>query len=47
MSNDLLNTLTNDQMVGLARSAKVLMPNAKPKPGKEGRLMAPSASRSA
>ena len=34
VSNDLLNTLTNDQMVGMARSAKALMPNAKPKPGK-------------
>jgi LCP family protein required for cell wall assembly len=29
VSNDLLNSLTNDQMVGLARSAKVLIPNAK------------------
>jgi LCP family protein required for cell wall assembly len=34
VSNDLLNTLTNDQMVGMARSAKSLVPNAKPKPGK-------------
>jgi polyisoprenyl-teichoic acid--peptidoglycan teichoic acid transferase len=29
VSNDLLNTLTNDQMVGLARSTKALIPNAK------------------
>jgi polyisoprenyl-teichoic acid--peptidoglycan teichoic acid transferase len=31
VSNDLLNTLTNDQMVGMARSAKVIIPNPKPK----------------
>ena len=31
IANDLLNTLTNDQMVGIARSAKVLIPNPKPK----------------
>jgi LCP family protein required for cell wall assembly len=31
VSNDLLNTLTGDQMLGLARSAKVLVPNPKPK----------------
>jgi LCP family protein required for cell wall assembly len=31
VANDLLNTLTNDQMVGIARSAKVLIPNRKPK----------------
>ena len=30
IANDLLNTLTNDQMVGIARSAKVLIPNPKP-----------------
>ena len=34
ISNDLLNTLTNDQMVGMARSANVVIPNPKPKPGK-------------
>ena len=34
IANDLLNTLTNDQMVGIARSAKVLIPNRKPKMGK-------------
>jgi polyisoprenyl-teichoic acid--peptidoglycan teichoic acid transferase len=31
ISNDLLNTLTNDQMVGMARSANVVVPNPKPK----------------
>ncbi len=31
IANDLLNTLTNDQMVGIARSAKALIPNPKPK----------------
>ena len=31
VSNDLLNTLTNDQMVGIARSTKALIPNPKPK----------------
>jgi LCP family protein required for cell wall assembly len=31
ISNDLLNTLTNDQMVGMARSANVIVPNPKPK----------------
>ena len=38
VSNDLLNTLTNNQMVSLARSTKVLIPNPKPKPktGKAG-----------
>jgi hypothetical protein len=30
VSNDLLNTLTNDQMVGMARSANVIVPNPKP-----------------
>jgi hypothetical protein len=29
VSNDLLNTLTNDQMVGMARSANVILPNPK------------------
>ncbi|HEV7482707.1 MAG TPA: LCP family protein [Solirubrobacterales bacterium] len=33
VSNDLLQTLTNDQMVGIARSADVLVPNKKPKQG--------------
>ncbi len=32
IANDLLNTLTNDQMLGMARSADVVVPN--PKPGK-------------
>ncbi|HEX4669431.1 MAG TPA: LCP family protein [Solirubrobacterales bacterium] len=31
VSNDLLQTLTNDQMVGIARSANVIVPKAKPK----------------
>jgi LCP family protein required for cell wall assembly len=31
VSNDLLQTLTNDQMVGMARSADVIIPNQKPK----------------
>jgi polyisoprenyl-teichoic acid--peptidoglycan teichoic acid transferase len=31
IANDLLNTLTNDQMVGMARSANVVLPNPKPK----------------
>jgi len=31
VSNDLLNTLTNDQMLGMARSASVLIPNPKRK----------------
>ena len=30
VSNSLLQTLTNDQMLGIARSAKVMMPNQKP-----------------
>jgi LCP family protein required for cell wall assembly len=37
ISNDLLNTLTNDQMIGIARSANVIVPNPKPKKGKGGR----------
>jgi polyisoprenyl-teichoic acid--peptidoglycan teichoic acid transferase len=41
IANDLLNTLTNDQMVGIARSAKVLMPN--PKPKKRGAARGPGA----
>jgi len=31
IANDLLNTLTNDQMIGMARSANVIIPNPKPK----------------
>jgi LCP family protein required for cell wall assembly len=31
VANDLLNTLTNDQMIGIARSASVIVPKAKPK----------------
>jgi len=34
ISNDLLRTLTNDQMIGMARSAKVLVPKKKPKRGR-------------
>jgi LCP family protein required for cell wall assembly len=37
VSNDLLNTLTNDQMVGIARSADVMIPNPKRKGGKAKR----------
>ncbi len=29
--NDLLNTLTNDQMIGIARSANVIIPNSRPR----------------
>ena len=36
IANDLLNTLTNDQMLGMARSADVIVPNPKPKQ-EEGR----------
>jgi polyisoprenyl-teichoic acid--peptidoglycan teichoic acid transferase len=36
VANDLLNTLTNDQMVGMARSANVKLPNPKPKRRKTG-----------
>ena len=35
ISNSLLQVLTNDQMVGIARSAKVKIPNKKPKKGRE------------
>ncbi len=35
VSNDLLQTLTNDQMVGMARSADVIVPNKKPKQGRK------------
>jgi LCP family protein required for cell wall assembly len=34
ISNDLLRTLSNDQMIGMARSAKVIVPKKKPKPGR-------------
>jgi LCP family protein required for cell wall assembly len=37
ISNDLLRTLTNDQMIGMARSAKVLVPKKKPKRGRSSR----------
>jgi hypothetical protein len=37
VSNDLLNTLTNDQMVGMARSANVILPPSKPRKGHHGR----------
>ncbi|HEV7770041.1 MAG TPA: LCP family protein [Solirubrobacterales bacterium] len=33
ISNSLLQVLTNDQMVGMARSAKVIIPNKKPRQG--------------
>jgi LCP family protein required for cell wall assembly len=33
VANDLLNTLTNDQMIGIARSASVTIPKKKPKQG--------------
>jgi LCP family protein required for cell wall assembly len=33
VSNDLLQTLTNDQMVGMARSADVIIPKKKPRRG--------------
>jgi LCP family protein required for cell wall assembly len=36
VANDLLNTLTNDQMVGIARSANVIIPNPKHKKGRKG-----------
>ena len=35
ISNDLLRTLTNEQMIGMARSADVII--AKNKPKKKGR----------
>ena len=37
ISNDLLRTLTNDQMIGMARSAKVIVPTKKKKQPKPGR----------
>jgi len=35
ISNDLLKSLSNDQMVGMARSADVLVPKKKPKQGRK------------
>ncbi|HEX7059089.1 MAG TPA: LCP family protein [Solirubrobacterales bacterium] len=37
VSNSLLQVLTNDQMVGIARSAKVILPNEKPRQGRASR----------
>jgi LCP family protein required for cell wall assembly len=37
ISNDLLRTLSNDQMIGMARSAKVIVPKHKKKRHKAGR----------
>jgi LCP family protein required for cell wall assembly len=37
VSNDLLNTLTNEQMIGIARSAKVKLPNEKHRKAKTKR----------
>ncbi len=37
VSNSLLQVLTNDQMVGIARSAKVIVPNEKPRGGRAKR----------
>ncbi len=34
VANDLLNTLTNDQLIGMARSAQVKLPNPKPRRGR-------------
>jgi len=36
VSNSLLQSLTNDQMVGIARSAKVIIPNRKPRKPQQG-----------
>ncbi|HKA66289.1 MAG TPA: LCP family protein [Solirubrobacterales bacterium] len=36
VANDLLNTLTNDQMIGIARSASVIVPKPKSKHGRKG-----------
>jgi polyisoprenyl-teichoic acid--peptidoglycan teichoic acid transferase len=35
ISNDLLQTMTNDQMVGMARSADVIVPKKKPRRGRK------------
>ena len=35
VSNSLLQTLTNDQMLGIARSAQAIIPKDKPKKGRE------------
>jgi len=35
VANDLLNTLTNDQMIGIARSASLIVPKKKPKQGRK------------
>ncbi len=45
VSNDLLQTLTNDQMIGIARSAKVIVPKKKPKQGREERDERAASSR--
>jgi polyisoprenyl-teichoic acid--peptidoglycan teichoic acid transferase len=37
ISNSLLQSLTNDQMLGMARSARVIIPNRKPRKPKQGR----------
>jgi hypothetical protein len=37
ISNDLLRTLSNDQMIGMARSAKVIVPKHKKKRHEAGR----------
>jgi polyisoprenyl-teichoic acid--peptidoglycan teichoic acid transferase len=37
ISNDLLRTLTNDQIIGMARSTKVFVPKKKPKRGRSTR----------
>ena len=37
VANDLLNTLSNDQMMGIARSADVKVPNQKRRRGKSKR----------
>jgi hypothetical protein len=34
ISNDLVRTLSNDQMIGMARSADVIVPKKKPKRGR-------------
>jgi hypothetical protein len=37
VANSLLNTLTNDQMLGIARSVGDITPNPKPRRGRNGR----------